>query len=314
MSWSTKLIKQWEEDPKAVERDMKILDLLGEGDELVIPYTEVSLFEQSYKLRNKGVVLLHTDEELLEIIHNKTSPESMHGVYGKPYEHQVEMLKFIQSNKMSVLCTARQIGTTSALATYVTHYLANNWEKSIMFMTKDVEGATNKILKSLENCPYHRQSGIVDYDLHSEKVNVEISKDVLEQSSAAVIRFENGCTLRIFDMTKLLVSPDLLIVDGIQHFGKELYEGLLPGLFARTGSKVAITGLPDRDGKFADVLEWANDNNKVEVKRWDWTCHWFELAQDIKSMLTTEEWLMEYELLVPGTQEWRDKMLETILR
>ena len=314
MSWSTKLIKQWLEDPKAVERDMKILDLLGEGDELVIPYTEVSLFGQSYKLRNNGVVILHTDEELLEIIHNKTSPESMHGVYGKPYEHQVEMLKFIQSNKMSVLCTARQIGTTSALAAYVTHYLANNWEKSIMFMTKDVEGATNKILKSLENCPYHRQSGIVDYDLHSEKVSVEFTKDVLEQSSAAVIRFENGCTLRIFDMTKLLVSPDLLIVDGIQHFGKELYEGLLPGLFARTGSKVAITGLPDREGKFVDVLEWANDNKKVEVKRWDWTCHWFELAQDIKSMLTTEEWLMEYELLVPGTQEWRDKMLETILR
>jgi hypothetical protein len=303
VTWTTTLIEQWMDNPKMVERDMKILNLLDEENEFVNPYTEINLFGESYKLRNKGVVLHHTDEELQDIIYNKTKPESIFN--GKPYDYQVDMLKFIQSNRMSVLCTARQIGTTYTLATYVIHYLINNWEKSIMFVTKDVEGATIKILNSLKNCPYYRQPGLLEYDSFN-KVN--------DQSGAAVVLlFENGCTIRIFDMSKLLVSPDLLVIDGIQTFGKDLYEGILPGITSRTGTKMILTGIPDREGKFAKVLEFANTSKQIEVRSWDYKVFWSEFVDVIKESISTEDWLMEYELLQPGTAEWRDRMLDTLL-
>ena len=313
MNWTTKLVRNWLEDPKAVERDMKLLNLLNDGEDITVePYTNVDIFGESYRLRSSSIVLNHTTEELQDIVRNKTLPEMMNGILPQSREYQFEMLRQIQSNKMNVLSCARQIGTTSVLATYVTHYLANSWDKSIMFVTKDVRGATHKIMKAIQNCPYHRQSGIREVNEHNDP------------EPAAVISFENGCTIRVFDhrfadMSKLLVSPDLLIVDGIQFYGLDLIAGTFPGLIARTNTKIVLAGLPDREGNFETVFDWARkrkDKNpgSTAIGTWDWTCHWFELAQDIKSMLTTEEWLMEYELLVPGTQEWRDKMLETILR
>jgi hypothetical protein len=176
-----------------------------------------------------------------------------------------------------------------------------------MFVTKDVRGATHKIMKAIQNCPYHRQSGIREVNENNDP------------EPTAVISFENGCTIRVFDMSKLLVSPDLLIVDGIQFYGLDLIAGTFPGLIARTNTKIVLAGLPDREGNFETVFDWArkrNDKNpgSTAIGTWDWKTYWVEHEQEIRSQLTTEQWLMEYELLVPGTQEWRDKMLETILR
>jgi hypothetical protein len=181
-----------------------------------------------------------------------------------------------------------------------------------MFVTKDVRGATHKIMKAIQNCPYHRQSGI-------REVNENNDPEPAAVRMSAVISFENGCTIRVFDMSKLLVSPDLLIVDGIQFYGLDLIAGTFPGLIARTNTKIVLAGLPDREGNFETVFDWARkrkDKNpgSTAISSWDWKTHWVEHEQDIRSHLTTEQWLMEYELLVPGTQEWRDKMLETILR
>ena len=308
MNWTTKLVRNWLEDPKAVERDIKLLNLLNDGEDITVePYTNVDIFGESYRLRSSSIVLNHTNQELLDIVGNKTLPEMMNGILTQSREYQFEMLRQIQSNKMNVLSCARQIGTTSVLATYVTHYLANNWDKSIMFLSKDVRGATHKIMKAIQNCPYHRQSGIREVNEHNDP------------EPAAVISFENGCTIRVFDMSKLLVSPDLLIVDGIQFYGLDLIAGTFPGLIARTNTKIVLAGLPDREGNFETVFDWARkrkDKNpgSTAIGTWDWKTHWVEHEQDIRSQLSTEQWLMEYELLVPGTQEWRDKMLETILR
>lgn len=313
MNWTTKLVRNWIEDPKAVERDIKILNLLNDCEDITVePYTNVDIFGESYRLRSSSIVLNHTNDELQDIVRNKTLPEMMNGILPQSREYQFEMLRQIQSNKMNVLSCARQIGTTSVLATYVTHYLANSWDKSIMFVTKDVRGATQKIMKVIQNCPYHRQSGIREVNEHNDP------------EPAAVISFENGCTIRVFDhrfadMSKLLVSPDLLIVDGIQFYGLDLIAGTFPGLIARTNTKIVLSGLPDREGNFETVFDWARkrkDKNHgcIAIGTWDWKTHWVEHEQDIRSHLSTEQWLMEYELLVPGTQEWRDKMLETILR
>lgn len=310
MNWSTKLISQWLEDPKAVERDMKVLYLLEDGEEMMVePYTNVEMFGESYRIRNQQVVLSHTDEELQDIIRKKTMPEALEGILKEPRDYQHEMLRNIQSHKLTLLSCARQIGTTSTLATYVAHYVANNWDKSISFVTKDIYATTRNILKAIELCPYHRQSGVTE---------VEEIVDELNQRDAAVIRFDNGCTVRVFDMEKLLVSPDLLIVDGVQFYGTDLFWGIWPGLISRN-CKLVLAGLPDRDGKFEQVTKSIEDFKKtnpasVHIAAYDWKCHWFEFTNEIKSMITTEEWLMEYELLTPGTQEWRDKMLETILR
>lgn len=310
MNWSTKLIGQWLEDPKAVERDMKVLYLLEDGEEpMVEPYTHVEMFGESYRLRNQHVVLNHTDEELQDIIRKKTMPEALEGILKEPRDYQHEMLRAIQSHKLTLLSCARQIGTTSTLATYVAHYVANNWDKSIGFVTKDVYAATRNILKSIEHCPYHRQSGVTE---------VEEVVDELNQRDAAIIRFENGCTVRVFDMEKLLVSPDLLIVDGVQSYGINLFWGIWPGLISRN-CKLVLAGLPDRDRKFEKVTSTVEDFKKtnpasVHMATYDWKCHWFELGPEIRSMVTTEDWLMEYELLTPGTQEWRDRMLDMLLR
>jgi hypothetical protein len=313
MNWTTKLVRNWLEDPKAVERDMKLINLLNDGEDITVePYTNVDIFGESYRLRSSSIVLNHTTEELEDIVRNKTLPEMMNGILPQSREYQFEMLRQIQSNKMNVLSCARQIGSTSVLATYVTHYLANSWDKSIMFVTKDVRGATHKIMKAIQNCPYHRQSGI-------RKVNENNDTEPAVVRMSAVISFENGCTIRVFDMSKLLVSPDLLIVDGIQFYGLDLIAGTFPGLIARTNTKIVLAGLPDREGNFETVFDWArkrNDKNpgSTAIGSWDWKTHWVEHEQDIRSHITTEQWFMEYELLVPGTQEWRDKMLETILR
>ena len=310
MNWTTKLIKDWLDDPKAVERDMKVLYLLEDGEEMMVePYTHVKMFGESYRLRNKHVVLSHTDEELQDIIRKKTMPEALEGILKEPRDYQHEMLRKIQSHKLTLLSCARQIGTTSTLATYVAHYVANNWDKSIGFVTKDVYAATRKILKAIELCPYHRQSGVTEVE--------EVGGNDTH-SDAAVIRFDNGCTVRVFDMEKLLVSPDLLIVDGVQLYGTDLFWGIWPGLIARN-CKVVLAGLPDREGKFEKVTKSVEDfkktnPEKVHMATYDWKCHWFALGPEIRSMVSTEEWLMEYELLTPGTQEWRERSLDTLLR
>lgn len=310
MNWTTKLIGQWLEDPKAVERDLKVLYLLEDDEEMMVdPYIQVEVFGESYRLRNKHVVLNHTDEEIQDIVRNKTIPEVLSGILKEPREYQHEILKNIQSHKLTLLSCARQIGTTSTLATYVAHYVATNWDKSIGFVTKDIYSATRKILKAIELCPYHRQSGVTE---------VEEVIDELNQKDATIIRFDNGCTVRVFDMEKLLVSPDLLIVDGVQFYGTELFWGIWSGLISRN-CKVVLTGLPDRDGKFEKVTKSIEDfkktnPEKVHIATYDWKFYWFEFVNEIKSMVTTEEWLMEYELLTPGTQEWRERMLDTLLR
>lgn len=309
MNWSTHLIKQWLEDPKSVERDMKIHHLLDEGVEMTQPYTDVEIFGEKYRLRNQHVVLNHTSEELQDIVYNKTKPDVLTGILNEPRDYQKEILKNIQLHKLSMFSCARQIGITSTLATYVAHYVANNWEKNINFITKDVYGATRKILKAIELCPYYRQSGVTE---------AEVIVDALNHKDATIIRFENGCTIRVFDMEKLLISPDLLIVDGVQSYGIDLFWGIWPGLISRN-CKVVISGLPDREGKFDKVIKSIEDFKKtnptsVHMATYDWKCYWFNFINEIKSMITTEEWLMEYELLTPGTQEWRESLLETLLR
>ena len=310
MNWSTKLISQWIEDPKAVERDMKVLYLLEDGEEMMVePYIQVEVFGESYRLRNQQIVLSHTDEELQDIIRKKTMPEALEGILKEPRDYQHEILRAIQSHKLTLLSCARQIGTTATLATYVAHYVATNWEKSIGFVTNDVYSTTRKILKAIELCPYHRQSGVAD---------VEEVEGTDVHSDAVIIRFDNGCTVRVFDMEKLLVSPDLLIVDGVQFYGTDLFLGIWPGLISRN-CKLVLAGLPDREGKFEKVTSTVEDFKKtnpasVHMAVYDWKCHWFALGPEIRSMVSTEEWLMEYELLTPGTQEWRERSLDTLLR
>lgn len=306
MAWSTKLINDWLEDPKAVERDIRLLGLLEDGADFVEPYKEVTVFGETYRMRNEGVLLHHTEEEVQDIIYNKTRPESIAEPKGEPHylrAYQKEMLSMIQSNRFCVMPVARQIGTTSTLAVYVAHYLANNWEKSIMFLTKDVRGAARKILTSIACSPYYRQSGVKQYEQYPANRT---------QGEAVVIRFDNGCTIRVFDTDKLLVSPDLLVVDGVQEYGKELYQGIRTGLTMRSGTKIVITGQPDREGRFAEILDSVKDS-VFEVRSWDYTVFWSEFSDVIKEQISTEAWLMEYELLIPGTQEWRDRMLEMLL-
>lgn len=305
MNWTTKLIRDWEDDPKTVERDMKVLYLLEDGEEIVIPYTNFEAFGETYRLRSSGVVLAHTGEELQEIVRNKSVPESITALLPEPREYQRQMFAQMKSHKINLLSCARQIGTTSVLATYTAHYLFNSWDKSINFVTKDVRRATEKILMAIAWSPYHRQSGVLEVTTYSTNEDL------------AVIRFENGCSIRVFDTPKLMLSPDLLVVDGIQNWGVELYSGVLPGLIARL-CRIVLAGQPDREGRYQKALEWAEgmkaaNPGSVGIGRWDWTHHWFELTHDIRSMLTTEEWLMEYELITPGTQEWRDRNLELLL-
>lgn len=202
------------------------------------------------------------------------------------YDFQRHTLKQFETHRFNIMNSARQMGTTTLMCSFILWYALFNTDKTIVTISNRMANSmelANRIRFAYEHLPEYLQVGIVRY-------------------SKTEIEFDNGSKI-LFKAASPHVcrglSCDLICIDSaayISHkIGYEMWHSLMPIL--STGGRVIIASTPgDTQGLFYDL--WHKDNNGFNKIFLPWHVHPERdehFAKRYKDVLGDEHFAREFE-------------------
>jgi hypothetical protein len=299
MEWSTDKIEAWIADAKQFERDLKLEVIFGNEDNEPFAVPIVNGYRSD-------ITFKYTPEEIEEVIKLTKKPLTINNHQpNKLRDYQKEMLDDINQNMYSILNVSRQIGTNMVTAHHVLYYCLSYYDKTVLFLCEN-EDTSDKFFKCvldlLFQLPYHLQVGIR---------NISFKEGIISLTNGSKLKVES-------DPLSIGFGVDYLILPNFS-FNKEnksIIYNLLPTLFTRSNSRVLIYSCPnEKDDYFKKMF--FDDENVYFKKTYPYTImnlpnnKIFEETQI--AMIGEDSFLKEYECIFPGTSEFRDKRLGSIL-
>lgn len=149
-------------------------------------------------------------------------------------DYQKDMLKIMFDNRMSMHNLSRQLGKTTAVAIYLTHYVCFNEAKNVGILAHKGSMSAevlDRTKQALELLPDFLQPGIVEWNKNS-------------------IELENGCKISAFASSPDAVRGNsfaLLYLDEaafIENF-EDTWKAILPVISSGRQSKIILTSTPN---------------------------------------------------------------------
>jgi hypothetical protein len=299
MEWSTDKIEAWIADAKQFERDLKLQVIFDEEEDGLFAVPIVNGYRSDIKFK-------YTPDEIEEVIKLTKKPLTINNYQpNKLRDFQKEMLDDINQNMYSILNVSRQIGTNMVVAHHVIYYCLSYYNKTVLFLCENEDTADKFfkcVLDLLFKLPYHLQVGVRNISFKDGELSLA-----------------NGSRLRVQSEKYIPgVGVDYLILPNFS-FNKDnntIITTLLPTMFSKSNSRVLIYSCPnEKDDDFNKMF--IDDENVYFKKTYPYTimdlpnAKLFEETQI--AMIGEDSFLKEYECIFPGTSEFRDKRLGSIL-
>lgn len=161
-----------------------------------------------------------------------------------PFDYQKEMIDSFESNKNTILLTARQMGKTTVAAAYLLWYAMFHPNQTILVMGNNQAAALEimgRVRYSYEECPDFIREAAVDYN----KLEIKFAN-----KSRIISRATTPGAARGLSVNLLYLDEFAFVMPNIQ---KEFWSAVSPTL-AATGGRCIITSTPNTEyDKFAGI-------------------------------------------------------------
>jgi hypothetical protein len=192
------------------------------------------------------------------------------------YDYQIEMLKAMQEERYTVLCTARQAGKSTVTCGFILWYIIFNSDKNVALLANKAETAReilSKVQLAYQHLPKWLQHGVIEWNKGSFH---------LENNSQVLATATSSDNIRGFAINLLFID-ECAFVDNWNEFFTSVY----PTISSGKTTKVVLVSTPKGLNHFYAIWQ-----NAIEGRN------------GYKPILVTWD-------MVPGRdEEWRQKTLE----
>lgn len=160
-------------------------------------------------------------------------------------DYQIKILEMFDDNQFSILMASRQVGKTISSAIYILHYMLFNNTKNILIAANKFDTAVeimDKIKDIYMGLPFFLKQGVSVWNQRT-------------------VKFENGCRMKAFTMTKTSSignTADFVYVDEFAYIHNNIaeafYKSIQPTLISVDNSKMIITSTPNGINLFQKLL------------------------------------------------------------
>lgn len=160
-------------------------------------------------------------------------------------DYQLDLLDMFDDNKFSILMASRQVGKTISSAIYILHYMLFNNTKNILIAANKFDTAVeimDKIKDIYMGLPFFLKQGVSVWNQRT-------------------VKFENGCRMKAFTMTKTSSignTADFVYVDEFAYIHNNIaeafYKSIQPTLISVDNSKMIVTSTPNGINLFQKLL------------------------------------------------------------
>jgi hypothetical protein len=233
----------------------KVTKQLDDGFQ--VPRAENPFFMNIQDVRRENLTFKMSKEEIDEYIkckldvkyfaNNFCKVKVEDGSYRiiKLRDYQLDILDMFDDNKFSILMASRQVGKTISSAIYILHYMLFNNTKNILIAANKFDTAVeimDKIKDIYMGLPFFLKQGVSVWNQRT-------------------VKFENGCRMKAFTMTKTSSignTADFVYVDEFAYIHNNIaeafYKSIQPTLISIENSKMIVTSTPNGINLFQKLL------------------------------------------------------------
>lgn len=312
MNWTTELLEYYLKNrggTKEFDRDNAISHLLDSEIKCPTsrPYTHSHAGSISY--RSPNILFDRTKEEQIEFDLIRNNPEAIISIINSklkinyhdiliPYNYQKDIIREISENTHTLFNVSRQIGMTTCASLQVLHYLLNNKDKTVLFITNNMDSVRHVMdkLTDMYCClPYHMMVGATP------------------NKQGFGISFENGSSIEIDTHFSLPRTEPVnyLILQDYDHLSNG--PGILFNLYEKS-DKILIYSTPSSGSNLWIPEEYRFNNlyfdktNKFKKYTYPNSITRKRNQKELIDMLGIESYITEYECLFPRTKEYDESL------
>lgn len=287
MIWTTESIKEYDDDPNKIMRESKINSIIDNKDKFKSPYfNDIKGLRKSIKFKN-------TEDEIEYLLKLKKNPKLIdRNIKFKHLSGQTSSLCFtgiqeeiidtIHNNRYIVLNTARQIGSSMAIFSYILYYLSVNNSKNILIISDKTSLYTIDSFISLY-----------------KSLDFFIKPGILKMNKSKIY-FDNGNSILFNNSVPLGTNFDLIfLLDFAYHPNSEdILKHIM--IYNMISSQVIIQSQPNKkDDTFSKLF--LNDDKIWYRKKF--TLSLIDEKSVIKK-IGISSYLKEYLCLFPESKEY----------
>lgn len=184
-------------------------------------------------------------------------------------DYQIDLLRHLQKNKLSIVLASRQVGKTVTSSIFIAWYVCFHFDRNVLFCANKGETALEIVKKAkdiIARLPFFMKPGV--YELNKGGV-----------------AFDNGCILHSMttsNKTGIGFTIHVLFMDEFAHipneFVDDFYENIYPTLSSSSNGRIIITSTPNGHNKFEKLWKGSHKvgrpnserQNSYEGFRIDW--------------------------------------------
>ena len=193
------------------------------------------------------VKIVHVDKGLIPFI---------------PYEYQERMVHTFSHNRFVITKMPRQSGKSTAVISFILHYILFNKQKNVALLANKAELARellDRLKKAYENLPLWLQQGIVTWN----KGSIE-----LENGSKIIATSTTGSAARGQSFSLVFLDEFAFVP---HHIAEEFFKSIYPTISSGRETKMIIVSTPNGMNHFYRMwVEAEEKRSKFQTLEVDW--------------------------------------------
>ena len=169
----------------------------------------------------------------------------------KPYPYQADMIDTMHKERFSIIATARQAGKTTAVVSFILHYILFNDSKVVALLANKGETAREilgRVQLAYQHLPKWMQQGVVEWNKGSF---------VLENDSRVIASATSSDNIRGFSINMLFID-EAAFIENWDSFFTSVY----PTISSGQETKIVLVSTPNGLNHFHKL--WTNAHKKGE--------------------------------------------------